>query len=70
MKTLLKRYDLTEVNEYYQLIADSFINGQRKQAIEQFKAMPKADRVYLCIDSNGIDIGMSREDVNVLIGEV
>ena len=41
MKKLLKEYDLTEVYQYYDMIIDSVINGQREQAKNQFLAMPK-----------------------------
>ena len=41
MKKLLKEYDLTEVYQYYDMIIDSVINGQREQAKVQFLAMPK-----------------------------
>lgn len=45
MKKLLKTYGLTEVQEYYEMIVESFLNGQHSQAREQFCAMPKAQRV-------------------------
>lgn len=31
--------------QYYEMIAESFINGNNTQAKEQFKAMPKANRI-------------------------
>lgn len=47
MQSLLKTYNLTHESEYYEIIIESFINGQNKQAIEQFKAMPKTNRVAM-----------------------
>ena len=47
MKNLLKTYGLSTENEYFQMIAESFIEGQRKQAIEQFNAMPQECKVKL-----------------------
>ena len=44
MKKLLKSYDLNSDQQYYEMIVTSVINGQRTQAREQFKAMPKANR--------------------------
>ena len=40
MKKLLTDYGFNNDYQYYDMIGESFINGQRKQAIEQFKAMP------------------------------
>lgn len=45
MKKLLKIYGLTNDFEYYTIITESFINGQITQAKEQFKAMPKSNRI-------------------------
>lgn len=47
MKKLLKEYDFTSDVEYYQLIADSFFNGQKAQAWKQFSAMPKKNRIEM-----------------------
>jgi len=47
MKKLLKSYGFTSDMQYYEMIAESFLNGQIKQAISQFKAMPKANRVSM-----------------------
>jgi fructose-1,6-bisphosphatase len=44
MKKLLKDYDLKTDFDYYELIVNSVINGNRTQAKEQFKAMPKINR--------------------------
>lgn len=45
MKKLLKQYDFNSDMQYYEMVATSFENGQITQAYEQFKAMPKNDRV-------------------------
>jgi hypothetical protein len=49
MKKLLKEYQLSSIEDYYCIIRDSYVNGQRKQSKEQskeqFNAMPKANRV-------------------------
>ena len=55
MKALLKEYQVTENYEYFDIVADSFINGQKKQALTQFDAMPKDNQVE-CLnyfDSSG-----------------
>lgn len=44
MKRLLNDYQLNSDMQYYEMIVDSVINGQRAQAKEQFKAMPKEDK--------------------------
>lgn len=45
MKRLFKLYSINTNEDYYNLIRDSYENGQRKQAKEQFFAMPKINRV-------------------------
>lgn len=40
MKKLLKEYNLTTNAEYYEMVTDSYINGQLAQAERQFKGMP------------------------------
>lgn len=40
MKKLLKSNDVSCIEEYYELIANSVLNGQRGQAVEYYKDMP------------------------------
>lgn len=47
MKKLLKTYDLSSVDEYYMIVIESHVNGQKTQAKEQFKAMPKDEQKAL-----------------------
>lgn len=42
MKTLLKQYEMESPSQYFDMVRESRLNGQHKQAKEQFKAMPKA----------------------------
>ena len=44
MKKLLKAYGLNSDMQYFELIVESIINGQRTQAKDQFKAMPVGSR--------------------------
>ena len=44
MKRLLKIYSLKDEGDYYCMIIESVVNGQRTQAKEQFKAMPRENR--------------------------
>lgn len=44
MKKLLKGYGFNSDMQYFEMIVESVINGQRSQAREQFKAMPKEYR--------------------------
>ncbi len=44
MKKLLKTYGLKDDTQYWDMIEESFINGQRQQAHSQFCAMPKVVR--------------------------
>jgi hypothetical protein len=44
MQKLIKEYQFNNCFEYYDMILNSVINGQRTQATEQFKAMKREDR--------------------------
>lgn len=44
MEELLGQYSIDSIEEYYQLISDSYINGQKKQAKEQLLAMPRNEQ--------------------------
>ena len=44
MKKLLKAYNFNSDMQYFEMIIESFINGQNTQAINQFKALPKKER--------------------------
>ena len=44
MTKLLKEYDYNSDMQYFEMIVESVINGNRTQAKEQFKAMPRQDR--------------------------
>jgi hypothetical protein len=48
MKKLLKFYGFKTVEQYFDMCVESVINGQRAQAREQFKAMPKALKKQMC----------------------
>jgi hypothetical protein len=45
MKKLLKLYNFNSDMQYYEMIVESFLNGQFTQAYEQFTSMPKVNRV-------------------------
>lgn len=45
MKKLLKAYGLQTEDDYTLMIRESYTNGQRTQAREQFKAMPRVNRI-------------------------
>ncbi len=44
LSTLLRMYDFKQNSEYFDLLINSYYNGQFIQAKEQFKAMTKKDR--------------------------
>ena len=54
MKKLLKAYNLRSREQYFDICIESYINGQKEQAKEQYKAMPKANKkmmiMYLLCD--------------------
>ena len=52
MKKLLKEYNLNSDMQYFEMILDSITNGQRNQAINQFKALPKANKKQFVVAIN------------------
>lgn len=44
MKKLLKQYGFNSDMQYYEMIVESYLNGQLTQSSEQFLAMPKKNR--------------------------
>jgi hypothetical protein len=49
MKKLLQEYGFNSDMQYFEMIAESFLNGQKEQAINQFKALPKEYKKKLLI---------------------
>lgn len=47
MKILLKQYEMESPSQYFDMVRESRLNGQHKQAKEQFKAMPKESQKRL-----------------------
>jgi hypothetical protein len=71
MKKLLKQYGFNSDMQYFEMIIESFINGQRSQAIRQFKAMPKKERqdMIKAVIANWIT-GIEGRDINLLIDAI
>lgn len=74
MKRILKSYGFNNHTQYYEMIVDSIINGQRTQAKELFSAMPKRWRVDCLMwlmeitDENEIHIKfISNQDFFILL---
>jgi len=68
MKKLLKDYGFNSDMQYFEMIVESIINGQRTQAKEQFKAMSREYRkqfIKACTDD--WNTGLSRSDIAMLI---
>jgi hypothetical protein len=72
MKKLLKIYGLNSDMQYYEMIADSFTNGQNSQAREQFKALPKENKKDLLklISSDVWDCHIMKINVRQLIDQL
>jgi len=45
MKKLLKEYGFNSDMQYYEMIAESFLNGQLMQARDQFRCFPKSNKI-------------------------
>lgn len=72
MKKLLKTYGFNSDMQYFEMIVESFINGNRSQAIEQFKAMPKTDRAAFIKSATlgGWESGLSTGQLSVLFDAI
>ena len=53
MKKLLKDYGLNSDQQYFEIIVESVINGNRTQAREQFNNMPRKVRKAFIISIYG-----------------
>jgi len=63
MKKLLKSYGFNSDMQYFEMIVDSVINGNRTQAREQFMAMPKEYRKsFVKSIFGGWETGLSERD--------
>jgi hypothetical protein len=69
MKKLLQAYGLETVSEYFQMILVSIINGNHTQAKDQFKAMPKKERLDFITDPEIRLTERQREGFKMLILE-
>ena len=68
MKKLLKMYGLNSDMQYFEMIVNSFINGQYNQAKEQFKMMPKDNRKRMVRSAlfEGWESGLSNRQKEIL----
>lgn len=72
MKKLLKLYNFNSDMDYFEMIIESFVNGQNKQAIDQFKALPKNERknmVKMAVDGNWLH-GINENEIALLIDNI
>ena len=68
MSRLLKDYDLSSDMQYFEMIVESVINGQRTQARELFNEMPRADRRAFVVSITGNwQTGLSQQDKEMFI---
>lgn len=47
MKKLLKAYQFNLDMQYFEMVIESFLNGQISQAYSQFSAMPRKNRIQM-----------------------
>jgi len=68
MKKQLKDYGFNSDMQYYEMIAESFLNGNISQAKEQFKAMPKLHRIAMVRSATlwGWSSGISKNNLSIL----
>ena len=68
MKKLLKEYGFKSDMQYFEMIVESFINGQIAQAVTQFEAMPHMIQVSFikATTIGGWESGLSKNHLNYL----
>jgi hypothetical protein len=68
VKKLLKMYGFNSDMQYFEMVAESVINGQRAQAKEQFKAMPKDNRKqFINANLGNWQSGLNEQDLAMFI---
>lgn len=71
MKKLLNEFGLLSDMQYFEMIAESFTNGQREQAIIQFKVMPRKNKKDMIKASlTHWQSGISQKDICALIDAI
>jgi hypothetical protein len=71
MKKLLKDYGLNSDMQYFEMIVESVINGNRTQAKEQFNAMPRKVRKAFIVSIYGNwESGLSYADRAMFMNEL
>jgi hypothetical protein len=71
MKNLLKDYGLNSDMQYFEMIVESVINGQRTQAKEQFNAMPRKIRKAFIVSIYGNwESGLNNTDKAMFLNEL
>ena len=71
MKKLLKSYGLDSDMQYFEMICESVINGQRTQAKEQFNEMSKEYRKKFISNTFGNwESGLSEQDKQMFLNEL
>lgn len=68
MNKLLRAYGFQSDMQYFEMICESFVNGQRSQAKEQFTAMPRKNRIAFLHSATvgGWDSGLSNQNLSLL----
>lgn len=71
MKKLLKSYDLENDQQYFEMIVNSVINGQRTQAKNQFNELKKEYKKQFIKSIFGYwESGLSQQDKEMFINEL
>ena len=71
MKKLLKDYGFNSDMQYFEMVVESVINGNRTQAREQFNAMPRKIRKAFIVSIYGNwESGLSTSDKAMFMNEL
>lgn len=72
MKKLLKIYSFNSDMQYFEMIVESFHNGNKTQAFEQFSAMPKSYRILFLKNATigGWESALSRTTLGFLFDKI
>lgn len=71
MKKLLKDYGFNSDMQYFEMVVESVINGNRTQARKQFNAMPRKIRKAFIVSIYGNwDSGLDNHDKAMFLNEL
>lgn len=69
-ETLARELELESVEEYYDYIVSSLINGNRSQVKRLFNDMRSCDQHEFLVSHLDVSVGIEKSVLNICIGEL